>query len=197
VKLRDNLFALIVHAGILVIIAVVILLTSCQKEATTEPNPAELFFKEMKKALDTASIQSVTILQVNDSIAAGGDLKRQVYEEILNNLHKLSTLNILEYPQSRIESAFKELGIIPADGIAPEDIVELGQRFQTQAFIYASIESRAPDVHFKVYSAQTGSIIFANTLSNWALPVSKEAPPSLPPEMASNLGEAESKEASQ
>lgn len=182
-RLRDHLFAILVHGGILAVIAVLVLTTSCgQKAKPLELSPAELFFRDISDALDKAGAETVTVIQVNDSANAGTDLKRQVLEETQSQLHKLKGVGILEYPQSRLEGVFQQLNITPPDGISPEDAKALAAQLQTSALLYASIESKTPDVHFKIYSGETGAIIFANTLSGWQLPVTK------PPEPLDLLG---------
>jgi hypothetical protein len=169
-KLRDHLFAILVHGGILAVIAVVVLMTSCQQKPP-DPDPAQLFFRGVKDALNKASLDKVTVIQVSDSANAGPDQTRQVMEEVLNQLHKLEGIVLIEYPESRLESAFRDLKIKPSEGLSPDDAKALATQLGTSALIYASIESKTPDVHFKVYSGTTGEIIFANTLAAWKLPV--------------------------
>ena len=170
-KLRDHIFAVLIHGGILAVIAVVVLTTSCQKEKAPDPEPAQIFFRDIKDALNKASLDKITVIQVNDSIGVGPDLSRQIMEEVQSRLHKLDGIEILEYPQSRLESIFRDLKIKPSEGISPDDAKALASELGATALLYASIESKTPDVHFKVYSGQTGTVIFANTLAGWDLPV--------------------------
>jgi hypothetical protein len=160
----------IIFAGIVSLL----LILSCQKEEVKEPDPARDFFKDIQTALDKAGVENITVIQVKDSADAGIDLQRQVLEEIQSRLHKLDSVGIIEYPQTRLEEAFGDQGITPSEGISPEDAKSLAGELQAGALLYASIESKTPDVHFKVYSGESGAIIFAETLAGWVLPVKKE-----------------------
>ncbi len=137
-----------------------------------EPDPAGDFFDDLQESLDNAAAESVTVIAVDDSVDAGENLQRQVYQEIQSRLYELETVGILEYPKSQIESQFEQMGIVPSDGISPDDAISLAQEFKADALLYASIESKAPDVHFKVYAAETGAVIFSDTLEEWQLPIS-------------------------
>jgi hypothetical protein len=183
-----------IHAGILLVALMLVLSTSCQKEEPPpEPDPVADFFKDLQKGLDNALAESVTVIAVEDSIGAGDDLRRQVYQEILSRLYDLDVVAIIEYPSSRFQAAFSRLAIVPRDGIAPEDVIELAKEFTADALLYASIESSAPDVHFKLYSAATGAVVFAETLQNWKLSVSRtEGLTDLLGDEAAGLGGAES-----
>ena len=148
--------------------AIVLLpLASCSSKPTVVPDPAKDFFKKIQDALELAGAKDVTVIAVTDAVNAGPDLKRQVLEEIQSRLHALDGIGILEYPQSRLDTEFKNLNVIPSDGIAPEDAKALAGKLQTTSLLYASIESSVPDVHFKVYSGSTGQIICADMLSGW------------------------------
>ena len=72
-----------------------------------------------------------------------------------------------------LENKFMEMEINLADGISPEDAVSLAEFLGAGSLLYASIESDAPDVHIKVYSAGNGGIIFAETLQGWPLPITE------------------------
>jgi hypothetical protein len=174
---RDHIIALAINGGIIAAIAILILTTSCSKAAPV-PDPAETMFSSVKKALTTDGAKSVTVIAVIDSVDAGEDIQRQVHEEILSQLHSLKDIEILEYPDSQLNDEFKTMNISPVDGISPEAAVKLAEELKTGALLYASIESKTPDVHFKVFSGKTGGIIFAEMLAKWTLPVTvkEEAP---------------------
>lgn len=175
-KIRENIFAVAVHASILLIALVLVLTSSCQKEAAPppEPEPIDAFFKSMLKGLDEAAAESITIIAVDDSVGAGEDLARQVYQDIQSRLHALGTLTIFEFPTNELKAAFEELGVKPSDGIAPEQAVELAKKLNSNALLYASIESKTPDVYVRIYSGETGAVIFSETLSSWPMSVKRE-----------------------
>lgn len=193
-RIRDHIIALTIHAGILLVALLLVLTTSCEKEEPPpEPDPVLVFFRDLQEGLDNALAESVTVIAVEDSIGAGDDLRRQVYQEIISQLYSLEFVAILEYPNSRLEAAFSRLGIDPKDGIAPEDVMALAQEFAADALLYASIESSTPDVHIKLYSAQNGAVVFAETLQDWQLPVSRDLGiMDLMEEESASLGGAES-----
>lgn len=176
VKINDHLFASLVHGGILLAILFLVMLSSCQEPAPPplEPNPVGDFFKEIQAGLDAASAGTITILGVDDNCEAGPDLQRQVRQEIMAQLRKLESIEILEYPQSELDANYEEMGIDLTDGISPEKAMALGESLQAETLLYASIETTAPDVHIKVYSGFTGGIIFAKTLQEWQLPITEE-----------------------
>jgi hypothetical protein len=177
VRLSNVFRCTIILAGIVSLLLVI----SCNKEEVKEPDPAQDIFRQIKSVLNTAGAETIAVIQVKDSAGAGPDLQRQVLEEIQSQLHKLGGVGIVEYPQSRLEQTFNSIGITPSEGISPEDAVALARELQTGALLYASIESKTPDVHFKVYSGESGAIIFAETLAGWVLPVKKqEETPLLP-----------------
>jgi hypothetical protein len=178
VKLSDHLFAIGVHGAILVVIVVLVTATSCQqKPPAATPDPVAVFFKQLLEGLDFAGAESVVVIAVDDNIGAGEDLQRQVLQEIQSRLHQLATVSILEYPKSVLEQKFTEMGITPADGISPPDAMRLASDLHADALLYASIESEAPDVHMKLYSGESGAVVFAETLQSWPLPVTKEEQP--------------------
>jgi hypothetical protein len=165
-------------------------MTSC-KEKAPDPDPAQLFFRGVKDALAKASLDKVTVIEIDDSAAVGPDITRQVKEETLTRLHKLDGIEIMEFPESDLESTFAELKIKPSEGISPDDAKAIASKLGVGAILYASIESKTPDVHFKVYSGQTGTVIFADTLSGWVLPVKNEGGGS-PDSGTASVGGAES-----
>lgn len=173
-NLREHIFAILIHGGILAVIAALVLVTSCQGKPTeAKPDPTKAFFKDIQHALDKVSADTITVIQINDSIEAGPDLRRQVFQEIQSCLHELKDISILEYSQSHLEQIFKDEKITPSEGISPDNAKELAEKLNAKALLYASIESKAPDVHFKIYSGETGQIIFAKTLSGWKLSIQK------------------------
>lgn len=176
VKLKDSIFALMVHGGILLAILCLVSFSSCQDPPPPprEPDPVGDFFDDLQDGLDDSSADTITVIGVEDNSDSGPDLKRQVYQEIITQLHILDSVEILEYPQSDLDNKYKEMGIILADGISPEDAVSLAEFLGAESLLYASIESEAPDVHIKVYSAENGGIIFAETLQDWPLPITEE-----------------------
>ncbi|MFH1677026.1 MAG: hypothetical protein ABIC40_08365 [bacterium] len=175
-KLRENILAIAVHGGILLIALVLVLTSSCQSKPPPppEPEPVDVFFKSMLKSLDEAAAESITIIAVDDSIGTGEDLARQVYQDIQSRLHGLGTLTIFEFPSNELKASFDELGVKPSDGIAPEQAVNLAEKLNSSALLYASIESKTPDVYVRIYSGATGSVIFSETLSAWPLSVKRE-----------------------
>jgi hypothetical protein len=176
-KINDRLFASLVHGGILLAIFCLVMFSSCQKPESppAEPNPVGDFFKEIQDVLDTATAKTITILGVDDNCGAGLDLQRQVRQEIIAQLHNLESIEILEYPQSELDAKFVEMGIKLSEGISPENATELAGSLEADTLLYASIETTTPDVHVKVYSGTTGSIIFAKTLQGWELPITENA----------------------
>jgi hypothetical protein len=179
VKINDHLFASLVHGGILLAILCLVMFSSCQKPEPPppEPNPVGDFFKEIQDALDTATATTISVLGVDDNCGAGTNLQRQVRQEIIAQLHNLESIEILEYPQTELDAKFVEMGIKLSDGISPENAVALATSLQAGALLYASIETTTPDVHVKVYSGTTGSIIFAETLQGWELPITENQGP--------------------
>jgi len=176
VKLREHLFALTVHGGILIAIAILITATSCQPEEPppAEPNPVGDFFNAMQAVMDDNAVESVTVIAVDDNSGSGEDLKRQVFQEIQARINALGTIAIIEHPTAYLQDKFTELSIIPSSGISPDLAQELAADLNADSLLYASIESDAPDVHIKLYSAGDGAVIFAETLQAWPLPVSRD-----------------------
>jgi len=188
-KLRDHIFPFTVHGAILIVIAILLLATSCQKEPEEpEPDPAGDFFDEVLDALDEVGAESITIIAVDDNAGVGEDVQRQVYQEIQTQIHELETIAIIEHPTSELTAKFEEMGLVPYEGISPEEAVELAGELGVHSLLYASIESDAPDVHVKIYAAETGELAFAETLQAWPLPVAREV------EGIDLLGEGESEE---
>jgi hypothetical protein len=175
-KTRDHLFALAVHGGIIFAIAILITVSSCQPAAPPppEPDPVASFFKEIQTTMDDEAAESVTVIGVDDNTGRNENLKRQIFQEIQAQLHALGSFSIIEQPTSVLEAKFTELGITPSSGISPDDAKQLARELNADVLLYASIESSAPDVHIKLYSAETGSVIFAETLQAWPLPVSRD-----------------------
>jgi hypothetical protein len=153
-----------------------IIAVSCEKDGPPqkEPDPVSDFFRGFLDALDTAMAESVIIIKVDNPVGAGEDVERQVYHEIQSRINNLGTIRIIEYPKSQIEAAFEQYGIVPSEGISPQDAKRLAQEFQTDALLYASIESKAPDVYFRLYSGESGEVVFAKTLSDWQMPITPE-----------------------
>jgi hypothetical protein len=191
VKIHDNLFALIVHSGILLIICVLVLATSCQQPPPVPvPDPVGDFFDKISDSLDEAGSETIIVIAVDDNIGAGQDIKRQVYQEIQSRLHQLESANIIEYPSPVLDEKFREKDIVPSEGISPDEVKSLATELASDTLLYASIESSAPDVYIKIYSGETGAVIFAETLQKWPLPVEK-APEEMP-SVPGALGEASS-----
>jgi hypothetical protein len=158
---------------LMITIAILLLtsgLVSC-KEKAPEPGKVELFFRQIRNAVESDGATNVVVVQVNDSVGAGPDIERQVLEEIQSQLHAMQSVGIIEYPQSELEAAFRNLSVSPSDGISPANAMALAQQLSAGALLYASIESKAPDVYFKIYSGESGAVIFSNTLAGWLLPV--------------------------
>ncbi len=175
-KLREHIFPFTVHGTILLIIAILLIATSCQKEPEPpEPDPVGDFFEELQDGLDDAGAESVTVIAVDDNIGVGEDIRRQVFQEIQAQIHELETVVIIEHPTSELEARYAEMGLIPSEGISPELAIELTEALGADALLYASIESEAPDVHIKLYAAETGAVVFAETLQAWPLPITQEA----------------------
>ena len=173
--LRDHLFAITVHGGILLAIFLLVLATSCKEEPPPpEPDPVGDFFEELMDALDLDGAESISVIAVDNNSTADSSIQRQVFQEIQTELDKLETLTIREFPTSFLEEQYAEMGITPSDGISPDDAVDLASELTADALLYASIESSAPDVHMKLYSGESGAVIFAETLEAWPLPVSRE-----------------------
>lgn len=174
-KLKDSIFALMVQGGILLAILCLVSFSSCQDPPPPprEPDPVGDFFDDLQDGLDDSSADTITVIGVDDNSGSGPDLKRQVYQEIITQLHILDSVEILEYPQPYLENKFMEMAINLADGISPEDAISLAEFLCTDSLLYASIESDAPDVHIKVYSAGNGGIVFAETLQDWPLPITE------------------------
>ena len=174
-QIRNHLFALMVHGGILLAIFILVTATSCQQAAPPpEPDPAGDFFKALMEALDMEGAESVAVIAVDDSVTSDPNLKRQVFQEIQTELHKLETVTIREFPGQILQQKFTEMAIVPSDGISPDDAVRLASDLDVMALLYASIESSAPDVYIKIYSGDTGAVVFAETLKAWPLPVTRE-----------------------
>jgi len=173
--------SLILIAVTVILACVAISLVSCGPKTPPpkEPDPVAIFFREILTALDSATAESVIVIEVDDPANAGNDIKRRVFNEIQTKLHDLRTIKIIEYPKSRIEAAFEQYGIVPSDGISPQDAMKLASEFNADALLYASIESKAPDVYIRLYSGQTGEVVFAKTLSKWQLPVTPDTTDSL------------------
>ncbi len=165
-----------VQGGILLAILCLVSFSSCQDPPPPprEPDPVGDFFDDLQDGLDDSSADTITVIGVDDNSGSGPDLKRQVYQEIITQLHVLDSVEILEYPQPYLDNKFIEMGLNLADGISPEDAVSLAEFLVTGSLLYASIESDAPDVHIKVYSADNGGIVFAETLQEWPLPITEE-----------------------
>jgi hypothetical protein len=173
--LRDHLFAITVHGGILLAIFFLVIATSCQKEPPPpEPDPVGDFFEQMMDALDMEGVESISVIAVDNNSSADSSLQRQVLQEIQTELHNLEALTIREFPVSFLNQTFAEMGISPSDGISPDDAVELASDLNVNALLYASIESSAPDVYMKIYSGESGAVIFAETLEAWPLSVTRE-----------------------
>ena len=173
--LRDHLFAITVHGGILLAIFILVLATSCKEEPPPpEPDPVGDFFEELMDALDLDGAESISVIAVDNNSIADSSIQRQVFQEIQTELHKLETMTIREFPVSFLEEQFTEMGITPSDGISPDDAIDLASDLNTDALLYASIESSAPDVHMKLYSGESGTLIFAETLEAWPLSVSRD-----------------------
>jgi len=174
--LRDHLFAITVHGGILLAIFILVIATSCKEEPPPpEPDPVGDFFEELMDALDLDGAESISVIAVDNNSTADSSIQRQVFQEIQTELDKLETLTIREFPMSFLEERYAEMGIMPSDGISPDDAVELASELNADALLYASIESSAPDVHMKLYSGESGAVIFAETLEAWPLSVSRDA----------------------
>ena len=174
-QLRDHLLALIVHGGILLAICIIVLTTSCGKEAPAQtPDAVAGYFRKLQSSLDSTGAESVVVIAVDDNAGAGQDLQRKVFQEIQAQLQNIKSASVLEYPRSVLDEKFRTLGIDPKDRISPEAAISLAKDLQADALLYASIESSAPDVHIKLYSGETGAVIFAETLQAWPLPVTKE-----------------------
>ncbi|HEX9744791.1 MAG TPA: hypothetical protein VGB30_05135 [bacterium] len=176
---EDNLLAFLVHTSILLAISLVAMNTSCAQEEPPpppEPDPVETFFEEIQAGLDSIAAETVMIIGVEDSIGAGTDLQRQIFQEIQSRLYELESITILEYEDPELGSKFEELGINPAEKISPDKAADLADVLKTDAMLYASIESTVPDVHFKIYSGETGAVVFADTLQGWVLPVTSSGP---------------------
>ncbi|MCK4721406.1 hypothetical protein KAU08_12125 [bacterium] len=175
-KLKESIFALMVHGGILLAILCLVSFSSCQDPPPPprEPDPVGDFFDDLQDGLDDSAADTITVIGVDDNSGSKPDLKRQVYQEIITQLHILDSVEILEYPQPDLDNKFIEMEINLADGISPEDAVSLAEFLGAGSLLYASIESDAPDVHIKVYSADNGNIIFAETLQGWPLPITEE-----------------------
>ncbi len=177
-RTRDHIFALMVHGGILFAIFVLVLATSCRQEPPPpEPDPVGDFFENLMDNFDEIAAESVTVIAVDDNIGAGDDLARQVYQEIQTELDRLGTIAIREFPKPFLEEKFSEMGIVPSNGISPEDAMALADDLNVDSLLYASIESETPDVHIKLYSRETGALIFAETLQAWPLSVSRQEKP--------------------
>jgi len=173
--LRDHLFAITVHGGILLAIFILVVATSCEKEPPPpEPDPVGDFFDDLMEALDMEAIESISIIAVDNNTGSDSSLQRQVLQEIQTELHKLEMLTIREFPKSYLEEQFTEMGITPSDGVSPDDAVELASDLNAGGLLYASIESTAPDVHMKIYSGESGAVIFAETLEAWPLSVTRD-----------------------
>ena len=152
---------------------------SC-KEPPPEPKPPDPvgdFFDEMMDGFDGAMAESVIVIMVNDAADAGETMQRQVLQEIHSQLYLLETVRIIPAPQSQINAAFEQYDVEPMEGIAPEGAVSLALEFQADSLLYASIESKAPDVYFQLYSGDSGDIVFSKTLSAWELPITEEEVP--------------------
>ncbi len=175
-QLRDHIFALSIHGGILLAICILVLVTSCGSEPPPppEPDPVTTYFKDLQIGLDETGAETVTVIAVEDNSGVGEAVQRQVYQEILAQLHELESIKILEYPQTDLEETFSEIGIEQVSRLSPDDAIELASELRADSLLYASIESNAPDVHIKIYSAENGAIVFAETLQAWLLPISKE-----------------------
>ena len=176
VKLNDHIFASLVHGGILIAILCLVTISSCQEPPPPprEPDPVGDFFEGLQDGLDEASADTVTILGVEDNSGTGPDLQRLVRQEILAELNQLETVQILEYPQTELDIKYIEMEITLSDGISPDKARALAESLMADALLYAAIESDAPDVHIKIYSAETGGIVFAETLQEWPLPITEE-----------------------
>jgi len=179
VRIRDHIFAVSVHIGIIICIGILVLVTSCGKPEPPagEPDPVADFFREMQSSFDEITAETVIVIGVLDNAGVGNDISRQVFQEIQTQLNKLGGVTILEQPAARLESIFREQEIDPKEGISSEKAMELGKALQVDAMILASVESDAPDVHIKIYATSTGAVIFAETLQEWPLPVTETADP--------------------
>ncbi len=164
-----------VHGGILLAICIIVLTTSCGTEPPAQtPDAVSGYFHKLQSSLDSTGAETVVVIAVDDNAGAGQDLQRKVFQEIQAQLQNIKSASVLEYPRSVLDEKFRTLGINPQDRISPEAAISLAKDLQADALLYASIESSAPDVHIKLYSGETGAVIFAETLQAWPLPVTKQ-----------------------
>lgn len=179
VQIRDHIFAVSVHIGIIICIGILVLVTSCGKPEPppADPDPVADFFKEIQSSFDEVTAETVIVIGILDNAGVGDDITRQVFQEIQTQLNKLGGVTILEQPTAKLDSIFQEHQIDPKEGISSEKAIELGEALQVDAMLLASVESDAPDVHVKVYATSTGAVVFAETLQEWPLPVTETRDP--------------------
>jgi len=173
VRIREHIFALSIHVGIILCIGILVTATSCgePEPPPVEPDPVSDFFDNLQDGLDDAGAETVIVMTVIDNAGVGEDLPRQIFQEIQTQLDNLNSVSIVEQPRSAIEELFLQMDIDPLEGISPEQAMDLAARLETDALIFASVESDAPDVHIKIYSGSSGAVTFAETLQEWPLPV--------------------------
>ncbi|MCD6216765.1 hypothetical protein J7L05_02755 [bacterium] len=128
-------------------------------------------FKPLKDTIEMNEILSISIVRIDDMIENDATRKRQVYQEILEELTKTEELKVIETDSRDIDAFFVQKDIEPSRGLNAQSAIDLATYLNVDAIIYGTIESDNIDVNLKLYTKEDGGLLFAETLNNMKLPM--------------------------
>jgi hypothetical protein len=152
-------------------------------------------FAELVTTITDMEVESVGIIRIDDIINSDSNLERQVRQEILEELTKVEELEIIEKDSEELKLFLATKKVDPKRGLSSAQATDIADFFEVDAVLYGTVESQT-DLNLKMYLAENGGVIFARTISNLQLPLTKKAVDFETPDNMDNvpLSEATKKE---